>query len=107
MLIASPTPVALSNTSLVGTPPQNSKTAFSPSQTHSEFSPRKHWAKETLENGNVTTRKCTSRTIPRILKSQTPKSTWASAGAHSRCRNSSFARLSSDFLAFTYCCTMV
>ena len=82
MLMASPTrrptPVALSNTSRKGTPPQNSKIAFSP-----------------------------SRTIPKTLKSQTPKSAWASAGAHPRCRNSFFARLSSDFLALTYCCTVV
>lgn len=37
-----PTPVALSKTSLAGTPPQNSNTAPRPSQTHSEVSPQKH-----------------------------------------------------------------
>lgn len=51
-----PTPAALSNTSLVGTPPQNSNTAFRPSHTHSEVSPQKHCASETLEKGKVTTR---------------------------------------------------
>ena len=60
MLVASParrpTPVALSNTSRKGTPPQSPEIAFSPSQTHSEFSPQKHWAKGTSENGDVTTR---------------------------------------------------
>ena len=51
-----PTPVALSNTNRVGTPPQNSNTAFRPSQTHSDVSPQKHCASDTLENGKVTTR---------------------------------------------------
>lgn len=51
-----PTPVALSKTSLGGTPPQNSNTALRPSQTHSEVSPQKHCASDTLEKGNVATR---------------------------------------------------
>ena len=51
-----PTPVALSNTSRSGTPPQNSNTALRPSHTHSDVSPQKHWASDTFEKGNVTTR---------------------------------------------------
>lgn len=97
----------MSNASLVGTPPQSTNTAFRPSRTHSEASPQKHCASETLEKGKVATRQWTSRTTPSTLKSQAPKSTWASPGAHSKFKNSPFTDLISAFLAFTYFCTVV
>ena len=59
-----PTPVALSKTILVGTPPTCSKTLRRAWQTHSDVSPGKTWASPTLEYGNVITKKLSVVRIP-------------------------------------------
>lgn len=52
-----PTPVALSNTMRVGTPPAYPNICLSAWHTHSAFSPGKTWARPTLEQGNAITKK--------------------------------------------------
>lgn len=51
-----PTPAALSNTILAGTPPMNSNMSLRAWHTHSAFSPGNTWASPTLENGKVSTK---------------------------------------------------
>lgn len=81
-----PTPVALSKTILVGTPPTYSKICLSAWHTHSAFSEGKTWANPMLENGKESTKKLILRLAPTMAKSASPKSACASPGLQTRSR---------------------